>query len=83
MLLDADDFSAINEALGHRAGDDVIREFGKALLAEFQGSRCLVARLDGDEFAVLIVGNPDVHDLGPVQPASPSAGERAMAGRYP
>lgn len=65
VLLDADDFSAINEALGHRAGDDVIREFGKALLAEFQGSRCLVARLDGDEFAVLIVGNPDVHDLGP------------------
>ncbi|TDW67639.1 diguanylate cyclase (GGDEF)-like protein [Novosphingobium sp. PhB55] len=65
ILLDIDDFSAINEELGHRAGDQVILDFGKQLLKEFQGSQCLVSRLDGDEFAVLIVGNSDIFTLGP------------------
>lgn len=65
ILLDIDDFSAINEELGHRAGDQVIRDFGKQLLKEFQGSQCLVSRLDGDEFAVLIVGSSDIFELGP------------------
>jgi len=65
ILLDIDDFSTINETLGHEVGDDVVREFGQRLLKEFPGPRCLVARLDGDEFAVLIAGNADLHDLGP------------------
>lgn len=78
ILLDIDDFSAINEELGHRAGDQVILDFGKQLLKEFQGSQCLVSRLDGDEFAVLIVGNSDVFTLGPEPPASPSRAKRGM-----
>lgn len=65
ILLDVDDFSAINEELGHRAADDVIRQFGKQLLQEFPSPHCLVSRLDGDEFAVLTVGNSDVFTLGP------------------
>lgn len=65
ILLDVDDFSAINEELGHRAGDEIIRQFGKQLLQEFQSPHCLVSRLDGDEFAVAIVGNSDVFALGP------------------
>lgn len=65
ILLDIDDFSAINEELGHRVGDEIIRDFGRQLVKEFQGSQCLVSRLDGDEFAVLVVGNSDVFELGP------------------
>ncbi len=65
LRLDIDDFSAINDAFGLRGGDEVIREFSKQLVKVFSADRCLIARLDGDEFAILVVGAGQIHSLGP------------------
>jgi diguanylate cyclase (GGDEF)-like protein len=53
VLIDLDGFKAINDTLGHIAGDDVLRSVGRALQAPWlKGS--FVARLGGDEFAILV-----------------------------
>jgi diguanylate cyclase len=51
-ILDVDDFKQINDTLGHAAGDDVLRSVAKVLLQSFRADD-LVARVGGDEFAVL------------------------------
>ncbi len=55
MLLDVDEFKAINDTLGHELGDQVLRQIA-ARLAGAVGERGTLARLGGDEFAVLIEG---------------------------
>lgn len=52
-LMDLDGFKAINDTLGHPAGDDVLRAIGRALRTDAP-SATLAARLGGDEFAVLV-----------------------------
>jgi diguanylate cyclase (GGDEF)-like protein len=52
MILDLDGFKDINDALGHPAGDTVLREIGGRMRAALD-KQLLVARLGGDEFAVV------------------------------
>lgn len=53
MFIDLDHFKAINDSMGHAAGDHVLAETASRLMREVS-HRDVVARLGGDEFAVLI-----------------------------
>lgn len=53
LLLDIDRFSAINKALGHAVGDALLRGVAERLKTVL-GERDLLARLWGDEFALLL-----------------------------
>jgi diguanylate cyclase (GGDEF)-like protein len=53
LFLDLDRFKDLNDAEGHRAGDQVLREVGVMLGREARAIDA-VARLGGDEFAVLL-----------------------------
>jgi diguanylate cyclase (GGDEF)-like protein/PAS domain S-box-containing protein len=52
LLIDLDGFKWVNSAAGHLAGDEVLRVVG-ARFSEVVGPRDPVARVGGDEFAVL------------------------------
>ena len=53
LYLDLDEFKSINDTLGHLAGDDVLKE-AAARLRAIVDERSVVARMAGDEFAVLL-----------------------------
>lgn len=52
VIVDIDHFKAVNETLGHDGGDDVIRMVA-GLLRQCSPSGTLVARLGGEEFALI------------------------------
>jgi diguanylate cyclase (GGDEF)-like protein/PAS domain S-box-containing protein len=53
LLFDLDNFKAVNDTLGHAAGDAVIQRVGHALSARLRTSD-VSARLGGDEFGVIL-----------------------------
>jgi diguanylate cyclase (GGDEF)-like protein len=57
VLLDIDRFKGINDALGHRAGDEALKETARLIVAHSR-SFSIVTRYGGDEFAVLLVNTP-------------------------
>jgi diguanylate cyclase (GGDEF)-like protein/PAS domain S-box-containing protein len=53
ILLDADHFKSVNDRFGHRAGDQVLRHIADTLASTFRQID-VVARIGGEEFAVLL-----------------------------
>lgn len=53
IFIDVDDFKKVNDALGHLAGDDILRSTARRILSVFRRSD-VVARYGGDEFVVFV-----------------------------
>jgi len=58
LVLDLDHFKNINDTLGHGTGDELIVSLAGALREELD-DRCAIARLGGDELAVLLPDGGD------------------------
>ena len=61
LFIDLDGFKPINESLGHATGDLVLREIA-ARLKRFARPEDRVAHLGGDEYLMLVGGNPNAED---------------------
>jgi diguanylate cyclase (GGDEF)-like protein len=55
LMIDIDYFKAINDGFGHEAGDSILRWIGSFLPPKL-GSSAVLARIGGEEFAVLLPG---------------------------
>lgn len=65
LLIDLDGFKAVNDLLGPEAGDQALREVARRLTATVR-EEDMVARIGGDEFAVLMGDLSDVHPVARV-----------------
>jgi len=58
LLLDVDDFKAVNDTLGHPAGDGVLRELA-GVLGDGVRAADVPCRTGGEEFAVILPGTDE------------------------
>ncbi len=64
MHLDLDGFSAINDGLGHQAGEQLLDVVARRLEWVVADQQAMVARLGADEYAILIEPGDPVLDIG-------------------
>ncbi|MEV8439100.1 EAL domain-containing protein [Actinosynnema sp. NPDC051121] len=70
--LGLDAFSLVNNGLGHAVGDRLLTEVGRRLEAAVADEVAMVARMGGDEFAIVV-------DNGPTTPTVPAMVDRINA----
>ncbi|WP_119271918.1 EAL domain-containing protein [Taklimakanibacter deserti] len=64
MLIDLDRFKAVNDGLGHETGDGLLKIVGRRLAA-IASEYDTVARMPGDQFAILFHGDKPKRDILP------------------
>jgi diguanylate cyclase (GGDEF)-like protein len=85
LIYDLDDFKKYNDEFGHPVGDEILRETA-LMIKQITRSQDIVARIGGEEFAVLFWESepPRLPDSRPVQKAYALADRfrRAVASRH-
>ncbi|MCG7391791.1 sensor domain-containing diguanylate cyclase [Microvirga sp. ACRRW] len=66
LMLDIDHFKALNDASGHQAGDEALRQFARVLSTAVRCSDDLAARYGGEEFSLIL---PDTDRAGALKVA--------------
>ena len=61
LMMDLDRFKAVNDTLGHPAGDELLKQVASRLQRIVTEAGCEIGRLGGDEFQIMI---PDLDDRG-------------------
>jgi diguanylate cyclase (GGDEF)-like protein/PAS domain S-box-containing protein len=61
LFLDVDQFKIVNDSLGHLVGDELLIQIARALSSVLRPMDT-IARIGGDEFALLVEGGKEVDD---------------------
>lgn len=62
LMIDLDRFKEVNDTLGHNVGDYVLHEVATRL-STVMGDRGFIARIGGDEFALIVSDAPAIDDV--------------------
>ena len=61
MIIDIDNFKAINDTFGHSYGDEVLKDVSRVLRGSFRVNTDILGRIGGDEFIVLMNEPPSTN----------------------
>lgn len=81
LLIDLDGFKKINDTWGHESGDEVLRAIADRL-RQLVGKADIIARVGGDEFVVVMSGQPLVRSAHSLATRIGAEIARPIEGRY-
>jgi diguanylate cyclase (GGDEF)-like protein len=65
LLIDLDEFKAVNDSFGHAVGDECLKQVGQRIRSACGDAR-LVARIGGDEFAAILGADLPFADISQI-----------------